>query len=267
MHPPSRRSVLTRFVSAVAASSLLAVAVISSPAGAHEGTAVITVESQTVEGTSVDYVVRAVWDNDGHAAADATATVVADSPTGERLGPVPMEPTDDDGRYTATLDFPSPGDWNVRFTVVTPPGTLEITQTVPSTDAPVATTETTADPEQSATSAAADVEATDSTAPLDAEPASASAAEERPTSNAGAALFFFIVAAIILGACLLAYRSRGTRQAQQQASRTTTTDETTDPGDTTDGATSPSDSSIGEDGADTAVAGDSTIDTGGGTTD
>ncbi len=187
-----------------------------------------------------------MWDNDGHAAADATATVVADSPTGERLGPVPMEPTDDDGRYTATLDFPSPGDWNVRFTVVTPPGTLEITQTVPSTDAPVATTETTADPEQSATSAASDVEMTDSTAPLDAEPASASAAEERPTSNAGAALFFFIVAAIILGACLLAYRSRGTRQAQQQASGLRQETGPAGPGDTTDGATYPRpDSSIG----------------------
>jgi hypothetical protein len=268
MRPPSRRSVVARVAAAVAASSLIAVALISSPAGAHEGTAVITVDSQTVEGTSVDYVVRAVWDNDGHAAADATATVVAESPTGERLGPVPMEPTDDDGRYAATLDFPGPGDWNVRFTVVTPPGTLEITQTVPPTDEPVASTEPAADPEPGSTSSVAATEdTTTSAAPLDAEPTSASADEGRPTSSASAALFFFILAAIILGACTIAYRSRGTRRAQQAARTASASARNGSGNDTTNDAESAPSSSAGDGGANTPATGDAEADTGDGTTD
>jgi hypothetical protein len=215
MHPPTRGTAGRLLVVAVA-SSFFAIAA-TSPAAAHDGTAVITAESQTIKGTSVDYVVRAVWDNDGHAAADATATVVAESPSGDRVGPVPMEPTDDDGRYTATVDFPSPGDWNVRFTVVTPPGTLEITQTIPAVDAGGATQVVpTPTPESTSTSVA--VTADEDASTVDgAESATASQTEERerPTSTAGAALFFFIVAAIILGGCVLAYRSRGQRQAQR----------------------------------------------------
>lgn len=215
MHPPTR-SIAARLLVVAVASAFFAIAA-ASPAAAHDGTAVITAESQTIQGTSVEYVVRAVWDNDGHAAADATATVVAESPSGDRVGPVPMEPTDDDGRYAATVDFPSPGDWNVRFTVVTPPGTLEITQTIPAADAGDATqTVPRPTPESTSTSAAAAEDAAASTVD-GAESAAVSQTEERerPTSTAGAALFFFIVAAIILGGCVLAYRSRGQRQAQR----------------------------------------------------
>jgi len=216
MHPPTR-SIAARLLVVAVASAFFAIAA-ASPAAAHDGTAVITAESQTIQGTSVEYVVRAVWDNDGHAAADATATVVAESPSGDRVGPVPMEATDDDGRYTATVDFPSPGDWIVRFTVVTPPGTLEITQTIPAADAGDAT-QTVPRPtsDSTSTSVAAAEDAAASTVVDVAESATPSQnrERERPTSNAGAALFFFIVAAIILGACVLAYRSRGQRQAQR----------------------------------------------------
>jgi hypothetical protein len=215
MHLPTRGTA-GRLLAVAVASSFFAIAA-ASPAAAHDGTAVISAESQTIDGMSVDYVVRAVWDNDGHAAADATATVVAESPSGDRVGPVPMEPTDDDGRYAATVAFPSPGDWNVRFTVVTPPGTLEITQTIPAVDAGGATQAVPAPtPESTSTSVAVTADAAAS-AVDGAESAAASQNEERerPTSTAGAALFFFIVAAIILGGCVLAYRSRGQRQAQR----------------------------------------------------
>jgi hypothetical protein len=228
MHPPTRGTA-GRLLAVAVASSFFAIAA-TSPAAAHDGTAVITAESQTIKGTSVDYVVRAVWDNDGHAAADATATVVAESPSGDRVGPVPMEPTDDDGRYTATVDFPSPGDWNVRFTVVTPPGTLEITQTIPAVDAGGATQAVpTPTPESTSTSVAAAEDGSASSAVDGAESAAVSQTEERerPTSTAGAALFFFIVAAIILGGCLLAYRSRGQRQAQRPTPKSQPTDTTT----------------------------------------
>jgi hypothetical protein len=212
MHLPTRGTA-GRLLAVAVASSFFAIAA-ASPAAAHDGTAVITSESQTIKGTSVDYVVRAVWDNDGHA-ADATATVVAESPSGDRVGPVPMEPTDDDGRYTATVDFPSAGDWNVRFTVVTPPGTLEITQTIPAVAGGAPEAVPTPTPESTSTSVAVTADAAASTVVDGAERAAASQNRERPTSTAGAALFFFIVAAIILGGCVLAYRSRGRRQAQR----------------------------------------------------
>ncbi len=127
-----------------------------------------------------------------------------------------MEPTDDDGRYAATLDFPAAGDWNVRFTVVTPPGTLEITQSIPATDdvaAPTTATTTSQDTPTTNDTTASAVAAEPETAP-----APQNDAEQRPTSNTSAALFFFIVAAIIFGACLLAYRSRGERSARQPPS-------------------------------------------------
>ena len=64
------------------------------------------------------YEVELVFVADGHPAADATVTAVAEL-AGATVGPVTMQPTGADGHYTATLTFPSAGQWNVRFTGVT----------------------------------------------------------------------------------------------------------------------------------------------------
>ena len=109
------------------ASALLisALAVLSSaaPAGAHGGNGTFTIESSTPDATGVRFVVRLVWDNDGHPAADATVTAVA---IGQDVvaTPVPMTFTDD-GRYTATVPPPDASTWTVRFTAINPTGTGE----------------------------------------------------------------------------------------------------------------------------------------------
>ena len=213
MHTPALlRPLLPRHLVAAMATVAAVVLLVSPTVAAHDGSATITAESTAPGGErSVEYVIRAVWNNDGHAAVDATATAIAESSTGERLGPVPMQAVDDDGRYTATLDFPSAGQWTVRFTVVTPPGTLELAQTIPAAPPTSTPAAAAADP----TSAAEPPETT-TTPDSAANTASESAAAEngeRPTSTASAALFFGIMAVIILGACTVAFRSRGARRA------------------------------------------------------
>lgn len=199
-------------VALLVAAALLSVLGGAAPVSAHEGRAVVTLEENApVTDTSVRYQVRAVWDNDGHPAADATVTAVAEGPDGERVGPIPMDPVDDDGRYATTVQFPGPGAWTVRFTVVTPPGSLERSETVP---VPVAPTDpggtgepstSPANPTTTSTSAPAQ------TTPPDTGDVAATDADDEGSSSSGAAVFFFVTAAVILGACILAYRSRHKR--------------------------------------------------------
>ena len=112
-------------------------------ADAHEGKAIINVESSEETGElERTYRVRIVWDNDLHAAKDATVTATGVSPNGSATTPVVLSAVDADGRYEGTLTYPSPGAWTVRFTVVTPPGTLEQPEmlTTTTTSAPPPTT-------------------------------------------------------------------------------------------------------------------------------
>jgi len=95
------------------------------PAAAHEGEAVIAVETVEPTDLSVRYVVRVTWSNDGHPATDAVVTATAVAPDGTQTTPVTMTPIDADGRYEGTVEHPAPGAWTVRFTVVEPPGTLD----------------------------------------------------------------------------------------------------------------------------------------------
>ncbi len=207
---PNNRNRLAGNAGALSLVAVVAVAslVFAPAASAHDGRAIVTLENASpVAETSVQYTVRAVWDNDGHPAADATVTVVAEGPDGARVGPVPMVALDTDGRYQATVEFPGTGEWSVRFTIVTPPGSLERTETLPvaATDATVPVTSA-APPTTSVPSTTA--------APTTSEPATdvaARSSEEEGSSSGGAAVFFFVTAAIILGACLLAYRSRSKR--------------------------------------------------------
>lgn len=113
-------------------------------ADAHEGKAIINVESSEETGElERTYRVRIVWDNDLHAAKDATVAATGVSPDGSTTTPVVLSAVDADGRYEGTLTYPSPGAGRtVRFTVVTPPGTLEQPEmlTTTTTSAPPPTT-------------------------------------------------------------------------------------------------------------------------------
>lgn len=110
----------------------------AAPAGAHDGDAVIAVEAAHPAGTGVHYIVRVTWQNDGHAAADATVTATAVGSDGTQLTPVTLTSADSDGRYSGVVDFPAPGSWTVRITSIEPTGTVEQPQVVapPPTTAP-----------------------------------------------------------------------------------------------------------------------------------
>jgi hypothetical protein len=132
-----------------AALATLTVAVslgVAGPAAAHEGDGVVTVQAQEPAGpTTIRYVVRLTWANDGHAALDATFTATPVQADGTTLTPVPFTPIDQDGRYEATVAFPAPGAWIVRFTSVKPKVTSELAQQVDPPPPTTAATTTIAD--------------------------------------------------------------------------------------------------------------------------
>ena len=110
----------------------------AAPASAHDGDAIIAVEAAHPAGTGVHYIVRVTWQDDGHAAADATVTATAVGSDGTQLTPVTLTSADSDGRYSGVVDFPAPGSWTVRITSIEPTGTVEQAQEVapPPTTAP-----------------------------------------------------------------------------------------------------------------------------------
>ncbi|HZA76746.1 MAG TPA: hypothetical protein VE623_10205 [Acidimicrobiales bacterium] len=112
------------------AAALAAGVALAPPAGAHEGDGIITMEASHPAGTSVHFIVRVTWENDGHPATDATVTATAVSSDGTELTPVALAPIDDDGRYANSVNFDAPGSWTVRFTSIDPTGTAQVTQEV-----------------------------------------------------------------------------------------------------------------------------------------
>ncbi|MGH9192877.1 MAG: hypothetical protein ACRDZ0_10470 [Acidimicrobiales bacterium] len=122
-------------IAVVLAAVALAGALPGAPAGAHDGDGIITMEAAHPAGTSIHFIVRVTWENDGHPAADAVVTATAVGGDGTQLTPVTLAPVDD-GRYANAIDFGSSGAWAVRFTSIDPTGAAEVDQTV---EAPPAT--------------------------------------------------------------------------------------------------------------------------------
>lgn len=176
-----------------------------SAASAHEGGGTITVESSDPTGSAaVRYVVRLIWNNDGHpaAAADTTLTAVPVGTDGTAQTPVTLEPVDDDGRFAATVEFPSPGAWTVRFTAITPEANLEVPQQI---DPPPPSTTSTAAPTTTSSEVATPA-ATEAEAPSDDEDADG-------TSNAGTVVFVAVLLVLAGAALLLGRRLRQRRPA------------------------------------------------------
>jgi hypothetical protein len=106
---------------------------LGSPAGAHDGKGIVTIEASHPAGaTAVHYIVRVTWEDDGHPAADATVTAAAVGSDGTALTPVTLAPADDDGRYAGVVEFPEAGSWTVRFTSIDPTGTAERSEEIAS---------------------------------------------------------------------------------------------------------------------------------------
>lgn len=171
-----------------------------SSVAAHEGGGTISVESaDPASDASVRYVVRLIWDNDGHpaAAADTTMTAVAVGDDGSTQTPVALEPVDDDGRFAATVEFPDPGRWTVRFTAVSPEATLEVPQQID----PPPTTSTAAPSTTSEVTPAATI---------------APAADSGDGTKAGTIIFVTVLLVLASAAFLVARRVRGLRDADAQ---------------------------------------------------
>jgi hypothetical protein len=129
---------LLRLLAVIGAAGALVLGAATSPAAAHDGVAIIDIEGVHPAGTSIHYVVRVTWEDDGHAAVGATVTATATNAAGTQLTPVTLAPIDEDGRYGGVIDYPSEGTWTVRVTSIDPTGSEEQAQEVtgPATTAP-----------------------------------------------------------------------------------------------------------------------------------
>lgn len=117
---------------------VLASSLVSHAALAHEGAGTLAVEqAEAVAVGQIRYLVRLTWNNDGHVVLDATINATLIGADGTPQTPVPLPAADQDGRYAATVTFPAPGAWTVRFTAVRPVATLEQAATI---EAPATTT-------------------------------------------------------------------------------------------------------------------------------
>lgn len=116
---------------------------LSAPAQAHDDAGVLEVTAATPAGDlTVDYLVSLIYSGDREPVADASITVVADGPAGRSTAPQALSPTERSGEYQVSVVFPAPGEWNVRFSSVTPRAALEHPELV-STPATTETTTTT----------------------------------------------------------------------------------------------------------------------------
>lgn len=166
----------------------------SGPLAAHEGPGVLALVAAEPAGPlAVTYRVRLTYRDDGHPATDATVTAVAEGPAGATV-PQPMAGEGNDGIYVATVRFPGPGLWTVRFTAVSPPATLERTEQVA---APPTTTTSTGVP-------------TTAARPTTSSPRVA--ARPEPDGGGGLPTGVTVVVAIGIAAVVAAILARGVRR-------------------------------------------------------
>jgi hypothetical protein len=97
-------------------------------AAAHGDTGTLELVEQTpVDADSVTFVVELTYEADGDAVSSAEITVTTDN-----VAPQVMTATGE-GRYELTIDFPSPGDYPVVFSVTEPEAELVVQQVIATT--------------------------------------------------------------------------------------------------------------------------------------
>lgn len=121
---------------------LTALAATQAPARAHgDDGAIEVVRAEPVGSSTVAFEIALTFTNDGDPADGATATVVAEhAASGTSVGPVPLEPTGEPGRYAAAVTLTEPGEWQVRFSSLSPVATLVVPHTVAAAPEPPTTT-------------------------------------------------------------------------------------------------------------------------------
>jgi hypothetical protein len=138
----------------------LTTALLAPVAGAHGDDGVLQVVSVAPSGTSTTVTVRLTYQGDGHPVDGATVTIVGDDGAGAAIDPVQMTAGSEPGQYTATIEFPSAGVWNLRVTSVSPAATLTVTHEVtadPGVTAPEPTDDPVLDEEMTSSPTTADV--------------------------------------------------------------------------------------------------------------
>lgn len=80
-----------------------------------------------------------IYENDSEPALGAAVTVEATGPEGQTVPATPLSEVGD-GRYEATLTFPSAGAWTVRAVATDPAATGEVSATIDESVASVTTT-------------------------------------------------------------------------------------------------------------------------------
>lgn len=104
------------------------------PAAAHSGRGAIELVGSAVTGPlAVHYEVEITFTSDGHPAPDGVATIVAEA-DGIQVGPVPLTAiAGRKGSYEATVNYPTRGTWQTRFSSLDPTALLERTETITET--------------------------------------------------------------------------------------------------------------------------------------
>ena len=145
----SRRRITTLLAATVLVPVLaiaLGLLAVAQPASAHGDDGAIEVVSVTVAAPlSLRVEANITFVGDGHAAPEATATVVAERAGAPAVGPVTLNASGPTGRYSATITLPSPGEWTLRLTSLSPTAVIERRETVaqPPTTSTVAVATTT----------------------------------------------------------------------------------------------------------------------------
>lgn len=179
-----------------AIAAVVAVALPSGVAAAHEGQGQFAVETAEPTAAGVRYIVRLTWVGDNHPAIDATVTATPIDPAGRAGTPVAFTPVAQDGRYQGGVALPAPGTWVVRFTAVTPPATTEVTREVTAATSTVP----------------ASTSSTAPTSPLPTTGEASAASTDDSGGSAGTLVFAGVLVAIAAGGAL-AYPSARRRRA------------------------------------------------------
>jgi hypothetical protein len=174
-----------------------------SPAGAHDGPAIVVIEQVHPAGLQMHYIVRVTWEDDGHPAEDATVTATAIAADGTQLTPVALAPADDDGRYAGVVEYPSAGTWTVRVTSIEPTGSVERPQevTAPATTELQDDSEVTTAPDESGEDDEGFAPADDGTGDSD-EAATGAPAGSDDSDDSGMPAYLLVAAAavVVIGA-------------------------------------------------------------------
>jgi hypothetical protein len=187
-----------------------------SPAGAHDGPAIVVIEQVHPAGLQMHYIVRVTWEDDGHPAEDATVTATAIAADGTQLTPVALAPADNDGRYAGVVDYPSAGAWTVRVTSIEPTGSVEQPQEV---TAPAATepqdeaSEVTTAPDDGGEGDDGFAPADDGTGDSDEAAGDATAGSDDSDDDSGMPVYLLVAAAavVVIGAATAVYIMRRNR--------------------------------------------------------